>query len=160
MKEYKFIFSSTGELALVNKIINENTEECMELKHNIDVLLNVNNESSVAWRKIIELIDEDNSAEICFINIYSNYKFYEGIISGIYEYDNPNNTKFSIEFRLSPVVIDNTVLNRIDIFEKDAYKHFKNKFSDLNNLDATYYDADFLYYFFAMYIPMQQKNLK
>lgn len=98
--------------------------------------------------KIVGLIDEDNAEEICFIHIYSNYIFYEGIIAGIKEYENSRNTRFSIEYRHSPVVLDNNILNRIDIYERDTYKHFKNKFNDFNNLDTDYYDTNLLYYYF------------
>lgn len=69
-------------------------------------------------------------------------------MSGIKEYENSRNTRFSIEYRHSPVVLDNNILNRIDIYERDTYKHFKNKFNDFNNLDTDYYDTNLLYYYF------------
>lgn len=55
MKEYMFIFSSSGELALVNKITYSKIEECQELKHDIDILLNATNYPLDIWKKLLDL---------------------------------------------------------------------------------------------------------
>lgn len=148
MREYSIIFNSLGELAVVNERIGTESVSNEGLKVGIEEALTTGEDNGVDWKRVISLLDHDYDEGACHIYIYSNVDFYKELISEIYKYENMKDTKFSVEFRYSPVIVDNRLHKDIVDKEDKVYHYVEEKIEFFMDIDDDYYYPDVLKYVF------------